>query len=194
MLPRMSARRRIGFAASFVVTVSASACSKKPPKPENRRESRTTPASVFASDGRCGYEPSVTCTPGATCNPPATIPLECAADGGVWIEKGKVKTTARIYAEIGACSYYPETYCEAPPSQRSCTPESPTKIDCRQIDYNKTERGNLKESPSPPAGKEHFVWVKSFKAKRADGKCIEYEEGWVDPSTQAPPQPHECKD
>jgi hypothetical protein len=191
----MSVRRRIGFAASFVVTVSASACTRKPsPTPEKRGESHTSPASVFARNGRCGYEPSVTCSPEATCNPPATISIECDADGGVWIENGKVRTTARIYADIGACSYYSETFCEAPPSQKSCTPESPSKIDCRQIDYNKMERGNLKESPPPPVGKEHFVWVKSFKAKRADGKCIEYEEGWIDPSTQVPPPSHDCKD
>lgn len=189
----MKARRRIGLAASFVVTVSTSACAKKPPKPENHGDSHTSPATVFASNGRCGYEPSVSCNPEATCNPPATIPLECADDGGVWLENGKVKTTARIHADIGACSYYPESFCEAPPSKKDCIPAPASKIDRRQIDYTKLERGNLKESPAPPSGKEHFVWVKSFKARSADGKCIEYEEGWVDPSTQAPPPSHDCK-
>ena len=183
----MKARRRIGFAASFVVTVGASACDK-------RGESHTRPASVFASDGRCFYQASVTCHPGATCNPPAAIALECDAEGGVWMQDGKVRTKPRIYAATGECTYYPDTLCAAPPSTKGCNAASASKVDCRQIDSTQAERGNLKESPPPPPGKEHFVWVKSFRAKNAFGKCIEYEEGWVDPSTQKPPPVHDCKD
>jgi hypothetical protein len=160
------------------------ACNEPVPQPP----AKTQQAGVFR--GRvtvdatgCRLMVSPSCPPGATCNPPPPMLIDCppdkrapgtaaAVDDARPPDKaGWLRVRPALYVSEQGCRYEVDRFCPAPDSAGHCDDYQSAVVPCQAPGAG----------PKAPPGKQGFLHVPAFQAPRAAGGCFDYPALWCAP-------------
>lgn len=190
MQPR-GAHRPLGLAASFIVTVTASAGCRDAKEPDGNGD--TGQASIlYRNDGHCYYSLSYPCPENVMCNPPPPITIECPEelrDGGppsdpmAATKDGWVRVLEHVGAWNGQCAFATDYFCPDPAKTKGAceTPPESLQLTCKQVPMDAAP------DQVPSGGKPGWHYIDPFSATRAGGTCVRYAAFWCDGACDLPP-------
>jgi len=172
--PHRPLRKSVSLAASFVVTVGATAtatagCKKSTVEGPNQGSS----VSIFKrDDGTCHLSYNVQCPKDVMCNPPAPQQIDCPPDMRDAGDPATPEITRRppgkenwlripskLWVGNDGCSFIPEGFCAPPkhPNAGQCTSRETLKVTCEGPDAGGVQATTRK--------------VDSFIYKDGTGQC-----------------------
>jgi hypothetical protein len=151
--------------ASAGASASAASIPKAPREPTSAGvKSRTASTRAISASARlaagqagaCSFEESVTCPPGATCNPPPPLDVDCEGKGGA--SAGQFHLPNSFFASEWGCTYQSDAICPTPAAGGgSCSEQVLLTLDC---------------SMDKTAPKPRKIKIPAFSYPTAKGECF----------------------